>query len=68
MGGEQGNYLAADGDGGGGAFVLVASGGVVFSGTGDLGDGTGAVYGDFTNTGSSPTVVQGFNRIQIGTP
>jgi hypothetical protein len=41
-------------DGGGGAFILVASGGVTFSGTGYLGDGQGAVYGTFTNTGTFP--------------
>lgn len=44
----------AAGGGGGGAVILVASSGVVFSGTGYLGNGSGAIYGAFTNNGSFP--------------
>jgi len=42
------------GDGGGGAFMIIAPDGVYFSGTGMLGDGGGVVFGTLTNTGSFP--------------
>ncbi len=54
MGGNRGNFLAAAGAGGGGGLILVASGGVTFSGTGELGNGQGAVFGAFTNLGTFP--------------
>lgn len=52
--GKGGNPQAVAGAGGGGAFILVASQGITFSGTGEMGTGQWAVLGSFTNTGSFP--------------
>jgi hypothetical protein len=41
--------------------MLVASNGVNFSGTGEIGDGGGAVYGAFNNTGAFPDGLPGVN-------
>lgn len=60
-GGKGGNATAAAGAGGGGSFILVASGGVTFSGTGEYGTGQGAVFGTFTNNGSFPDGLPGVN-------
>ncbi len=45
------NATVPQGSGGGGSFILAASGGVFFSGTAIRGTGVGVVYGDFHNTG-----------------
>src|SRR5262249_41211448 len=45
--------IQAQGEGGGGAFILAAPQ-IVFSGTGSLGSGSGALYGSLTNNVSFP--------------
>src|SRR5713226_9313733 len=50
--GVQAPSAAAAGSGGDGAFVLAAPGGGFFTGTIELGQGAGIVYGDFHAAGS----------------